>query len=589
MTTPQIKIKLDRKYFIEEPHIIVFEDGGTWYAIDTRTKAILKSSTSKDDVVKYVFDNAYDNSIIAFRSPRPYRYFKPKYVSGGYDLSQLTFKIKKVNRFVLPYDDPELSIPITDQRFVFSDDVLLLTYLAQSGSTSISVGNGVATITGTGTGFNEGHYLYSIDTLPFYLCMVLEVDSWTATLGTNYANPMIVITKDANNNILWLYDTYAKRFNSYRRVNGAVYDGEARLAIDISPPFKLMLLLQHRKAYCYYEKDGKIRYVGHIPDVGFDFNDPTVWRQFKIGFAGVCSQNVSVSIRRFKVCHTLCNAVRDPSPVVDKYGAPLIVNGRAYFTATLATGADDFPSMQNALFSIDSGGNVRLERLLITRRVDKDNKLYSDTPSRLVYDPDSDRFVAVFSGWVSESPCKLLLGFSDIDLRSRGLSVIDVKVLDIAPNKDKDAYDAALIYDLGAKRWRIVFANPWPNIYVYENATLDYTGWVGVSGAAFTGITEGCNISKVNGKWYILLGKSDEVPYMVATDYPTLANKFALNADKVAGGLPSPPHPGLIPMPVGNKCKYVLVCMDMTSPRANLVIMEAEQLNDGYEFPILLT
>jgi hypothetical protein len=582
-------VRVEAVRVVTSPGYVVWQEAGNYYVESGLTGAVELSSNDRDEAIKYAFDKAPDNSLVVFKLERTYVYRKPKYVSGGYDLSQLTFKIKKVNRFVLPYDYPELSIPITDQRFVFSDDALLLTNVAVTGSTSISVGGGVATIIGTGTANpNEGHYLYSIDTLPFYLCIVLEVDSWTATLGTNFANPMIVITKDASNNILWLYDTYARRFNSYRRVAGTVYDGEVRLAIDMSPPFKLMLLLQHRKAYCYYEKDGKIRYVGNIPDVGFDFNDPTVWRQFKVGFCGACSQNVSVSIRRFKVCHTLCNAVRDPAPVADKYGAPLMINGRAYFTATLATGADDFPSMQNALLSIDSDGNVRLERLLITRRVDKDNKLYSDTPSRLVYDPDAGRFAAVFSGWVSESPCKLLLGFSDIDLRSRGLSVIDAKVLDIAPNKASNAYDASLVYDLSAKRWRIAFANPYPNIYVYENATLDYAGWTQVSGVAFTGVTEGCNIAKVNGKWYILLGKNDEVPYMVATDYPTLANKFALSADTVVGGQASPPHPGLIPMPVGTKCKYVLVCMDRTNPRANLVIMEADQLNDGYEHPMLL-
>jgi hypothetical protein len=75
---------------------------------------------------------------------------------------------------------------------------------------------------------------------------------------------------------------------------------------------------------------------------------------------------------------------------------------------------------------------------------------------------------------------------------------------------------------------------------------------------------------------------------MVATDYPTLLNKFALNADAVAGIADSPPHPTIIPFPIGTKTKYLLVTMDRTRPRANLVVMEADQVNDGYEYPLLV-
>jgi len=567
---------------------IVFKDGSKIYAKNGNTGMIEYSSADRYDVVKYVFSKAPDNSFIVFKLERTYVYYKPRYVSGGYDLSQLTFKIKKIIRTVVPYYDPDLSIPVTDQRFVYSGDSYLLNKITVAGSTSLSIGNGVATITGPSSGRGEEYYVYNIDTVPASLVIVGEVDSWNATLGTNQAGPMIVVAKDANNRLLWLYDTYAKWFNSYRMVNGTAYDGEVRLTIDMTPPFKLIMAVNFRSAFFFYEKDGKIVYVGRIADTGFGWNDLSVWRQFKIGFGTLADANLSVSFRRFKVVYTPIAGLRDPNVVTDKYGAPLIVDGRIFFTATIAGHEIEIPTAGAGLFSIDLSGNLRFEKPIATRRVDLDNKLYGDYPHQFVYDPDTGFFYVVSSSWSSQSPCRLLLGFTNMNLYEREPLIIDMKQINLAPNPDKDAYDSFLIYDLNAKKWRIVFTNSYPNIYVYENNVVDYTGWTPVANATFTNVTEGNKIVKINGKWYVALAKNDELPYMVAVDYPTLANKFALKADVVAGTSPSPPHPMIVPIPVGTKTKYLLITMDRTSPRANLVIMEADQMNDGYEYPLLI-
>jgi len=588
MTTPQIKIKLDHKYFIEEPHIIVFEDGGTWYAIDTKTKAILKSSTSKDDVVKYVFDNAPDNSIIAFRSPRPYRYFKPKYVSGGYDLSQLTFKIKKIIRTAVPYDDPNLSITITDQRFTYSDDSYLLTKITEAGSTTLTLGDGIATITGPSTGYGIEYYVYNIDTLPFCLIIMAEVDSWNATLGSVHANPVIGIIKDVNNRVLWLYDTYQKRFNTYRVVNGTAYDSEVSISIDMSPPFKLIMAVNCNGCYFFYEKDGKVKYVGKISNCGLNFNDSANWRNFKIGFGAYVDANCYVALRRFKMCYAPIAGICNPAPITDKYGAPLFVNGRLYFTASiLASPETELATLGYGLFSIDRGYDVRFEKVLITKRVDLDNKLYGDDPGHIVYDPDSGKYIAITSSFASEA-CWLLLSFVDMNLEERGVQIIESRKINLNP-RGQMIYDPHLIYDLTVKKWRMVFVNPSGYIYVAENSQVGYDGWSVIASATVGDLAEGCKVTKVNGKYYVTLANNNATNYMCAVDYPTLANMININADKVAGTWESPPWVSIVPVPVGNRCKYLLLTMDKTTPRNNLVIMEAEQLNDGYEFPILLT
>jgi len=567
---------------------IVFKDGDKYYAKNGSTGVIEYSSADRYDVVKYVFSKAPDNSYIVFKLERTYMYYKPKYVSGGYDLSQLTFKIKKIIRTVVPYDDPDLSIPVTDQRFVYSEDSYLLSKITVSGSTSLSIGNGVATITGPSSGIGEEYYVYNIDTVPTSLVIVAEVDSWNATLGTNSANPMIIVAKDANNRILWAYDTYVKRFATYRVVNGTVYDAEVRLAIDMTPPFKLIMVVNFRSAFFFYEKDGKIVYVGRIANTGFSWNDLSVWRQFKTGFGSYISSNLNVSFRRFKVVYAPIAGLRDPTVVIDKYGAPLIVDGRIFFGATIAGHLEEISTAGAGLFSIDLSGNLRFEKPIATRRVDLDNKLYGDHPHLFVYDPDTEVFYVVSNSWISQTPCRLLLGFTNMNLYERKPLIIDMKQINLAPNPSRDVYETSLIYDLNAKKWRILFFNNYPDIYVYENNVVDYTGWTPVANATFTGVTEGNKIVKVNGKMYVALAKNDEPPYMVAVDYPTLTNKFALNADVVAGTSPSPPHPMIVPIPVGTKTKYLLITMDRTSPRANLVIMEADQMNDGYEYPLLI-
>ena len=584
---------VNRKEFEERvfPHVydyIVYREDSKYNVKNGQMGIIEYSSADMYDVVKYVFSNARDNSLILFKLDRTYTYYKPKYVSNGYDLSQLTFKIKKIIRTVVPYYDPDLSIPVTDQRFVYSGDSYLLSKITVTGSTSISIGNGVATITGPSSERGEEYYMYNIDTVPTSLVIVAEVDSWNATLGTNIANPMIVVAKDANNRLLWYYDTYAKWFRSYRMVNGTAYADEITYAIDITPPFKLIMAVNFKSAFFFYEKDGKIVYVGRIADTGFGWNDLSVWRQFKIGFGTLIDANFSVSFRRFKVVYTPIAGLRDPTVVTDKYGAPLIINGRIFFGATIASHLDEPSTAGAGLFSIDLSGNLRFEKPIATRRVDLDNKLYGDHPHHFVYDTDTGIFYVTSSSWASQLPCRLLLGFTNMNLYEREPLIIDMKQIYLAPNPNNDVYETSLIYDLNAKKWRIAFINPYPNIYIYENNVVDYTGWTPVANATFTGITEGNKIVKINGKWYVALAKSDELPYMVAVDYPTLANKFALNADIVAGTPGSPPHPMVVPIPVGTKTKYLMITMDITLPRSNLVIMEADQMNDGYEYPLLI-
>jgi len=566
------------------------------YVLYSPTGRILYESTDRYDVIKYAFTNLPDNSLIDIVDTRPHRYLKPKYVSGGYDLSQLTFRIKRVGRYVLPYDNPDLSIPVFETKFEFSTESEKITSVPITGTVSLSVGNGLATLSSDTTTFVEGYYVYNIDTLPSALVVVLEVYSWNVTLGNNNCNPMIVLVKDANNRFTLLYNTKLKRVESYRMVNGTSYGNEVTLSVDLTPPFKLILVINFNTALMFYEKDGRLVYVGRLLDLGFDFRDISNWRSFKIGFGGAFDGALSFSIRRFKVCHTNMTGIRDPTPVTDKYGNPLIIDGRVYFTATMAcvpasiASGEEIPTSAHALYSIDFSGNLRLEKIIINRRVDKDNKLYGDHASHLIYDPDTGKYVMVFSSWVSDwtggttlTPY-ILLSVFDMDIRDRGVLVIDSKAIANLPSR----WDPVLIYDLDLKKWRLICFRD--NVLsVYENSVLDYTGWSLVKELSTTHVTEGGKYFKV-GKKYLGVGISWQSPYMGVYDYPDITTVTTINVPAVWGSEEPPPHPALIPVPLSNnKTKYVLVTMSRSYPRADLVIMEADQLNDGYEYPILIS
>jgi hypothetical protein len=577
---------------VEEASYIVFTDGSKYYAKNGSTGMIEYSSSNMYDVMKYVFNNAPDNSFIVFKLNRPYIYIKPKYVSSGYDLTQLTFKIKKIIRSAVPYDDPQLFIPILDQRFTYSGDSALVTPIAEWGSITLSIGNGTATLTGPSSGDASVAFTYNIDTVPYLLVIVAEVDSWSGTLGSTRSNPYIDIIKDSNNLVQWVYDVLEQRFKTYRKVNGTPYYGEIYASVAITPPFKLIVAVNGRSALFFYEKDNKLVYVGMIKNVGFDWNDPSVWSQFKIGFGAYLPANQWVAFRRFKVVYAPIGGARDPCIVTDKYGAPLIINGRIFFTATIATEGEDIPSAGYALFSLDTSTyDVRLEKVLVTKRVDLDNKLYGDHAGHLIYDPDTGKFIALISAWVSSSWTStnmgVLLGFSDMNLNERGVQIIEAKMISDLVNH----YDPFAVFDSDTKKWRIASV-VWKNkIYVHENNVMDYSGWTQIAFldlSNLTAIVEGTRIIKVNGKWYIAMGKGDVPSWMTATDYPTLQNNYTINAPTLSGTAGAPPHPTIVPIPIGTKTKYIIITMDRTLPRGNLVIMEADQMNSGYEYPLLI-
>lgn len=588
---------IDKKTFEERtfPHgydYIVYQKDSLYNVKNGLTGIIEYSSADMYDAVKYVFNNARDNSLILFKLNRTYVYYKPKYVSNGYDISQIIFTIKKFIRPIVPYDDYQLSIPVIDHKFTYSSDIALIRRIVEFGSMNISINNGVATLTNTGTSDASVAFTYDVSTVPYLLVIVAEVDSWSGTLGSVRSNPYIDIIMDSNNIVQWVYDVLEKRFKTYRRVNGTPYYGEVSMQVEIQPPFKLIVAVNGRFALFFYEKDGKIVYVGMM-NVGFDWNDPSVWNQFRIGFGAYLPNNTQwVAFRRFKIVYAPIGGVRDPTIVTDKYGAPLILNGRIFFTATIATHGEDIPSAGYALFSLDTSTyDVRLEKVLVTKRIDLDNKLYGDHAGHLIYDPDTGKFIALTSSWVSglltSTSVGILLGFVNMNLNERGVQVIESKMISGLSGH----YDPYAIFDLDVKKWRLVSTVWKDKIYVHENSVMDYSGWTQIAYrqiSASTGQTEGTRIIKVNGKWYIGLGKTDEQSMLILTDYPTLLNKYAINAPAMPGQAGAPPHPTIVPIPVNGVTKYIIITMDRTSPRGNLVIMEANVVNDGYEYPLLI-
>lgn len=185
---------------------------GNTYTLYSPNGIKLFEDTNKYKVLKYAFENIPDYSIIDVVDTRRYRYLKPKYVTGGYSLTDLYFRITKVNRFIVPYDDPNLSIPILDHRFTYSGDIALLSKITVTSGTSLTISDGVARIDGPG----EEYYVYRVNTVPASLAIIAEVESFTR-------NPIIVVAKDANNRLLWLYDSELGTFNSYRVMNGIDY------------------------------------------------------------------------------------------------------------------------------------------------------------------------------------------------------------------------------------------------------------------------------------------------------------------------------------------------------------------------------
>jgi hypothetical protein len=583
-----MKIKLPTAIQTIGASYIITKDVATGkYALYSPTGQKLYESTDRYDVIKYAFNNLPDNSLIDIVDTKPHRYLKPKYVSGGKSPLELTFRIKRINRFCYKYDDPDLSIPVLESRFMFSYESQALTKLDISGSTSISISNGVATIAGGSSGSNEGYYLYNIDTVPFALVLVLEVESFTS----GQANPQVVVVKDSNNRLQWLYNAVAGYFNSWRVVNGTTYPEEVKLNISMTPPFRLIMVLIRRTALFLVEKDNRVYYAGQITDIGFSFENLSVWRTFKIGFGAYINGTNTVSVRRFKVAYAVMSGLRDPTLVVDKYGAPLIVDGKAYFTATIATIPNlsyEFHNSAYGLFSIDADGNVKLVKIIVTRRPDKDNYVYGDHAGEVLYDPDTGYFYFIISAWDSESPVKLLLGKKYMDINSRGVEIVDATpITDIT-----EGYDPYVFYDLDAKKWRLSYVYRGTHLYVLENTDLATSGWTQIASASVPLITEGIKLFKINGTWYYGTATSATSPYMELRRYPTLEKIGMLNVPALWKGgvtVEGPPHPSIIPFKIGESTKYVLVTMAMTVPRSELVIMEADEINDGYEYPLLIT
>jgi hypothetical protein len=519
----------------------------------------------------------------------------------GKTLAELTFKFSRLYRPHIDRDRIELIKDHFDGDSVAQSNVYVDRVLVTGSAPTYSVSNSVLTVT-NGTGASSEQYLLAYQPIVPCFAVELKVTSWNATLGTDYANAMIALVKDASNRFLYMYDTYAQQFKLYRMVAGSGAEPWSSSLSGLTPPFRLILLFVGRRFFFLYEKDGIIKYLGGYTENTVDFLDPTVLSTYKIGFGQLLSNNKNISYDFFTIFLTAGFGLRDMVLATYRDGVtPIIRDGKMFITFGAA--GDSIATTYGVLYALDLS-TLTLEFKGITFfRNPTTGKIYNDHVTHITYDEVAKEYKIATSGWGRQgwgaaTYSRVLIGTTTKDVLSEPISVVDVNEASLTKYTTANAYDPWLRYDDSAGKWRIFYCYGFGNIAIDENSSFSTTGWTNVSYSSYSG-AEGCKMAKVKGTLYCLATSNETgvTSRMVYMDYPTLANRAAITVDKVPhtyAVTETPPHPMLIPIPIKGKTKYIIVTFDASRGYpatamswGNLWIYEATDLNDGYEYPVI--
>ncbi len=284
-------------------------------------------------------------------------------------------------------------------------------------------------------------------------------------------------------------------------------------------------------------------------------------RSFEFSLFTRLSQNSSVVISKVGAALTTGAGQADLCAITNKDGAPLLDQGRLWFTMSIRGRGLDH-SLQGVFSMNPSVFDVRLEGIIVFDR--EDGLLRNDIASHIFYDNEADEWRGLTVGFSAygdsdKGAGKQLWAVSSKRDPRFGFSVMKARDV-VIPGAAEDPH---LVFDGEANKWRVLVCGKggagFPATLYEANA------WNGpyerIAGPAKVNGT-GCLLQKFGSTYYALFGSSDRKFYVYS--YPELQPLGALNMSRPSWDdrIGTRCWPNVIPLPEGFPAPYIALTMD---------------------------
>jgi hypothetical protein len=329
------------------------------------------------------------------------------------------------------------------------------------------------------------------------------------------------------------------------------------------PPNDLTLRVQMAAvgANLFVESSGRSLLIGYSDfSEHLDLRERAVMNRYDFAIACELEQGATVALLGASAALTPGSGQADIRAITDREGAPLLDEGRLWFTITLRGRA--LPHPLQGVFSLNpSVFDIRFEGIIVFDL--GDGLLRNELASHLFYDAEAEQWRGWTTGFSAlansgKSGEKTILAVSSTRDPRRGFSVMKARAVGI----DGAHEDPHGVYDREAGKWRLLLCERHQRYRagLWQSDHWD-RGFTRLSGPVEMDST-GTLIQQFGDTRYILFGSADRKVYI--RSYPDLQPAGELKMylppwDERHG---TRIWPNIVPLPEGYPAPYIALMMD---------------------------
>ena len=461
--------------------------------------------------------------------------------------------------------------------------------------------NGVGAVTTTypagtlqaaGTGnFNRYYRSRTPLSCPYY-AVTMQVD--VIGTGTTPNRTLTGIMVDFDNFVMLRRDFNGNTLILQERVGGSTTDRFTVAIPAATAPYSIGFVITGNQAHGFYNAGRGWVWVASATLSSLDYRDPAVYSTYRAGFAVASNGSTTWNIGKFECGVFGQLGMRDPYIVRHKNGAPFVVNGRMYISATVMPTGGNFHHC--GIYALDLS-TFQLEKtaVVLWRRA-SDGLDLGHIAGCFLFDEDLQQWRVFCSTW-GNFPFG---GGNDLELRHglysgqllRGVHIItDHDVLPVSQDASFDVYDIDLMFDSDAELWRVAYTrlsgglsratlDTSPDLVSFTNLILDTnTGY------------EGSRVQQIGDDLYALFSSTSNTRVYNAT-----SGSFIGNLGWTLPGSTRPPHPAIFPRMHNGMTEWWILSFDNftyqvgggSSEHATIVLERCDpsEFEVGFIFPL---
>ncbi len=311
----------------------------------------------------------------------------------------------------------------------------------------------------------------------------------------------------------------------------------------------------------FLESAGRSELVGFSDfSQHFDLRERKRIQEMDFAIETELKADAQVTLSGASSCFSPGTGQADIRAITDEEGAPLLDDGRLWFTMTLR--GRGLPHPLQGVFSLNpSVFDLRFEGVIVFDM--NDGLLRNDLASHLFRDSKSGEWRGWTTGFsaldgAGRAEVKTILAINSVRDPRRGFSIMRARPIGLSGAHE----DPHCIYDSESGKWRMLLCEHDKKyraaIWESDHWDRDYTRLSGPVEMDSTGTL----IQKLGSQRYALFGSADRKIYI--RSYPDLAPAGELNVDQPPWNDQNGTRiwPNVIPLPSGYPAPYIALMMD---------------------------